>query len=270
MFIIVKDIIKKLTLQYFYNCPEQLLENEYHLLFQLQKCYWDYLDIFCLEYKKVNIKLPYYSEKEFMKLMIDCNIFLFLRIPNFEEMYKKWLHYINKIPVYGSILIDPTLKWCLMVKCYRDYCFPKGKINENESSVDCAIRETYEETGYDISQKIDKNEYLEWNCKSKIKGFYIIYDVNMNTRFYPQNQGEILDYKWFPIHNLPLGSNWDLLKYKLIEKVTKKELYLEYGISVKQNSKQLNNKSKLEKNFNTAFITKTYSQLHQNTILFCL
>ena len=67
----------------------------------------------------------------------------------------------------------------------------------------------------------------------------------MNTRFYPQNQGEILDYRWFPIYNLPLGSNWDLLKYKLIEKVTKKELYLEYGISVKQNSKQLNNKSKL-------------------------
>lgn len=267
MFIIVKDIIKKLTIQYFYNCPEQLLENEYHILFQLQKCYWDYLDIFYPEYKRINIKIPYYTEKEFMKIMIDSNIFLFVRIPNLEEMYKKWINYINKIPVYGSILIDPSLKWCLMVKCHRDYGFPKGKINKNENPIECAIRETFEETGYDISSKIDKNEYLEWDCKTKIKGFYIIYNVDLNTKFYPQNQGEILDYKWFPVHRLPLGDNWNNLKYKLSEKITKKELYLEYGISMKPNN-TTKYSMKCNENFNTAFITKTYTCLNNQTILY--
>ena len=31
------------------------------------------------------------------------------------------------------------------------YSFPKGKVNENEKPIDCAIREVWEEIGYDIS-----------------------------------------------------------------------------------------------------------------------
>lgn len=34
------------------------------------------------------------------------------------------------------------------------YSFPKGKVNKNESGVECAIREVWEEVGYDISKKI--------------------------------------------------------------------------------------------------------------------
>jgi len=32
-----------------------------------------------------------------------------------------------------------------------NYGFPKGKINENESDIECAIREVYEEVGFNIN-----------------------------------------------------------------------------------------------------------------------
>jgi len=30
--------------------------------------------------------------------------------------------------------------------------FPRGKINKDEKDLDCAIREVYEETGFDIKE----------------------------------------------------------------------------------------------------------------------
>jgi ADP-ribose pyrophosphatase YjhB (NUDIX family) len=38
------------------------------------------------------------------------------------------------------------------------YSIPKGKINEDESIIDAAIRETYEETGINIDKKLLNNE----------------------------------------------------------------------------------------------------------------
>jgi mRNA-decapping enzyme subunit 2 len=31
-----------------------------------------------------------------------------------------------------------------------NYSFPKGKVNENEEGIQCAIREVWEEIGFDI------------------------------------------------------------------------------------------------------------------------
>ena len=40
------------------------------------------------------------------------------------------------------------------------YSFPKGKVNKNESGVECAKREVWEEVGYDISKKISEKVYI--------------------------------------------------------------------------------------------------------------
>ena len=36
------------------------------------------------------------------------------------------------------------------------YSFPKGKINQGENGLDCAVREVWEEVGYDISKQIEE------------------------------------------------------------------------------------------------------------------
>lgn len=54
--------------------------------------------------------------------------------------------------------MNETLDSVLLVMNYNQtvYSFPKGKVNKNESGVDCAKREVWEEVGYDISKKISE------------------------------------------------------------------------------------------------------------------
>ena len=55
---------------------------------------------------------------------------------------------MNKVLKAGTILIDTQKKKIALV--YReyldDYSFPKGHLEENETLIECAIRETEEET----------------------------------------------------------------------------------------------------------------------------
>lgn len=43
----------------------------------------------------------------------------------------------------------------------NSWSFPKGKVNENEDPVKCAIREVYEETGFDCGHLVNPNDYVE-------------------------------------------------------------------------------------------------------------
>jgi mRNA-decapping enzyme subunit 2 len=50
--------------------------------------------------------------------------------------------YRSRIPTYGAILMNQELTKVLLVQGFRNqWGFPKGKINEVEDPVDCAVRE---------------------------------------------------------------------------------------------------------------------------------
>jgi len=66
------------------------------------------------------------------------------------------------------------------------YCLPGGKLDDNESLVDCAIRELYEETSIEIyggSQYLQPVDIIYKNGNSKIVFLYrspYIHDVSLN------------------------------------------------------------------------------------------
>lgn len=84
--------------------------------------------------------------------------------------------------------------------------FPKGKIEDNEDPLQCAIREVEEETGYDISPLIKEEWYVEgtWQnfTSSGFTGLYIISGVSMQTHFQSRTKAEIVRLKWFPLGDL--------------------------------------------------------------------
>lgn len=246
---ILRNILDNIILKYIYNSPEEILNNPIHLLFQLQSSYWDYIDNYYSN-KEINSNevLPYFLEKEYMDYMVNHYIFLYIRLKNFEEEYVKWQEYITKIPVYGSVLIDPSFKYCLLLHTHFDkkihYGFPKGKINNGENAIDCAIRETYEETSYDISTKINKDCYVEGVVKGKCTRLYLIFNVDMKTEFYPQKDGEIDGYDWYVIKNLPVGKCWNGILSTLHEKIMDEYMYSEYGIKKFTKKKKEINKNK--------------------------
>ena len=69
--------------------------------------------------------------------------------------------------------------------------FPKGKVNEEENPVDCAVREVHEETGFDIRSRINEDEFVDFMLNEQRSRLYIIRDVPMNTKFTPLTRKEI-------------------------------------------------------------------------------
>lgn len=57
------------------------------------------------------------------------------------------------------------------------YSFPKGKINQNETGQQGAIREVWEEIGFDITKLISENNFIEYNKNNKKKKMYIVLGI---------------------------------------------------------------------------------------------
>ena len=76
-------------------------------------------------------------------------------------------------------------------------------MNEEEPPHVCAVREVYEETGYDISQRINPNDYLSQVINDQTSWLYLIHGVPDDTKFSPKTKKEIRDIKWFPVVSLP-------------------------------------------------------------------
>ncbi|KAH1246716.1 mRNA-decapping enzyme subunit 2 [Glycine max] len=84
---------------------------------------------------------------------------------------------------------------CLLVKGWKgsSWSFPHGKKSKDEEDHACAIREVMEETGFDVSKLLNKDEYLEVIFGQQRVRFYIIAGVKDDTAFAPLTKKEISD-----------------------------------------------------------------------------
>lgn len=60
-----------------------------------------------------------------------------------------------------------------------------------------------EETGFDISKLINKNDYIEAIIHDQIVRLYIIGNIAHDTKFQPRTRNEIKACEWFPLADLP-------------------------------------------------------------------
>lgn len=67
----------------------------------------------------------------------------------------------------GTILINKDEIGLIYRDKYNDYSFPKGHVEEGETTLDCAIRETNEETKREVIILKDKPIYIESYNDSK-------------------------------------------------------------------------------------------------------
>lgn len=131
---------------------------------------------------------------------------------------ENWKQYKLSVPTYGAILLSEDLKNVLLVQSYwakSSWGFPKGKINENEDPAHCAIREVYEETGYDISKLIVPTEYIEQTFNDQYIRLYLVKNVPITTHFAPRTRKEIKCIEWFPVDFLPTSKNDIITKTNL-------------------------------------------------------
>lgn len=121
---------------------------------------------------------------------------------------------MDKVIVVG-VCIKNDLNEILMVKEARDdikglYNIPAGKLDNNESIFDAAIRETKEETGYDV--KLDSILCVQYLQDKNI--LKIIFNASIISGDIKFDKKEILDIKWINIDELLRMSDQELRSYK--------------------------------------------------------
>ena len=93
--------------------------------------------------------------------------------------------------------------------------FPKGKVNKSETPEACAAREVLEETGFDITGKIDKTQYAEHHLNEQLSRLYYVTGVPMDIAFKPKTRGEIKSVQWFNVDDLPAHKKDNVCKRNL-------------------------------------------------------
>jgi mRNA-decapping enzyme subunit 2 len=143
------DALDEVHTRFLLNLPPEELSTSDRIFFQLEQAWWFYEDMIC-DLRDTDGILPRFSQlKPFAK-----HLFYFsplLRHMKFDKMWKEFTDYKRKISTYGCILLNTSATHVLLCQMYKSdtWTVPAGKINQGESGVAAAARETYEETGFD-------------------------------------------------------------------------------------------------------------------------
>jgi 8-oxo-dGTP pyrophosphatase MutT (NUDIX family) len=119
------------------------------------------------------------------------------------------------------MILNQTMTEVLVVQTYdyKDYGFPKGKLDEGETGKDCAVRELVEEIGFDISEYLNDAEYITIETQPKTRvTLYIITGIPNQTRFKTNTRKEIGRIDWMSLKNLRsqlIEENYDKKKTNL-------------------------------------------------------
>ena len=108
-------------------------------------------------------------------------------------------------------MLNAQMNSVVLVKGWKkgaSWSFPRGKINKDEPDLDCAVREVYEETGYDIKDaglvgSEEETKYIEVTLREQHLRLYIFRGVPMDTQFEPRTRKEISKIEWYKLSDLP-------------------------------------------------------------------
>lgn len=191
--------LEDLIVRFVVNCPEEDLSSYERVLFQIEEANWFYLDYVTTLNPLLQPKRMKHFTRSIVKL---CPVVWKWGDP--EVALASFGKYKSTIPVRGCALINSNMDKVLLVKGIESnsWGFPRGKISKDEKDVDCAIRELDEETGFDASELIEDDLYVERTLKGKNYKIYIIKNVPENTVFNPKAKFEIVDIKWHSLKKL--------------------------------------------------------------------
>lgn len=196
------DALIDVETRFLYTLPESELNQTDRLFFQIEQAYWYYEDFKADRYSH----LPHFTHlKQFAKKIFEHCDLLKNKMNQFPALFESFANYKAKIPVCGCILLNPSMNKLVLVCNWdgKSWSFPRGKIDEKETEYACAIREVYEETGYNPSSHCNENEFLVCFQDQKKVQLFIGTNVPESTVFQSRTRKEISKIEFFDINNLP-------------------------------------------------------------------
>lgn len=196
-----EDVMRDLAVRFLINLPDDELSRVERLFMQTEQALWFYED----HYRTLMPHLPKFrSLAAFAEQMfLSCDL-LEDEGATYAGLVKEFNRYKFSIPTFGCVLLNAKRTRVALVLNWNKtaWTFPAGKRNEGEDDVDCAIRETWEETGFDASGLVDRGHFLSRDVGGKSK-LFIAYGVPEDAEFEPQTSHEIRQVKWFDLERLP-------------------------------------------------------------------
>lgn len=156
--------------------------------------------------------LPNLRIRDFsLRILQHCPVTSIASLDILEKAYDNWVAYKKRIPVRGLIMLNEAMDSAVLVKGWKssaNWSFPRGKINQEEDDLNCAIREVYEETGFNVEEAglIPHNrkvKYFEQTIRDQHLRLYVIPNVPMDTHFEPRTRKEISKIQWYKLVDLP-------------------------------------------------------------------
>ena len=197
-----------LCVRFIINLPKEELVQVERICFQVEEAQWYYEDFI----RPLDPDLPSLNLKAFcLRIFQHCPLLSQYSEHHHVTAFEEFLAYKTRVPVRGAILLNHELDSVLLVRGWKtgaSWSFPRGKINKDELDLDCAIREVWEETGFDVRKaglvpKDEDAKFIEMSIRDQHMRLYVFRDVPMDTYFEPRTRKEIGKIQWYKLTELP-------------------------------------------------------------------
>ncbi|KAI1212282.1 uncharacterized protein F4807DRAFT_415451 [Annulohypoxylon truncatum] len=204
----LEDWLDDLCVRFIINLPKADLSSVARICFQIEEAQWFYEDFIRL----IDPTLPSMSLRSFtLKMFEYCPLLASFSAEEHIRAFEEFMTYKTRVPVRGAILLNDTMDAVVLVRGFKKgatWSFPRGKINMDEDDLDCAVREVYEEIGYDIREAglITENsaaQYFEVTMQGQQVRLYVFRGIPENTVFGTRTRKEIGAIKWYKVEELP-------------------------------------------------------------------
>ncbi|KAI1426040.1 hypothetical protein F5Y12DRAFT_318340 [Xylaria sp. FL1777] len=204
----LEDWLDDLCVRFIINLPREDLSSVARICFQIEEAQWFYEDFI----RPLDPALPSMSLRTFsLKMFQHCPLLASFSADIHLKAFDEFMQYKTRVPVRGAVMLNDTMDAAVLVRGYKkgaSWSFPRGKINKDEDDIDCAIREVYEETGYDLRAAglVEKNapvHPLEVTMHDQQVRLYVFRGIPENTIFETRTRKEIGDIKWYKLSDLP-------------------------------------------------------------------
>jgi mRNA-decapping enzyme subunit 2 len=197
-----------LCVRFIINLPPEELESVERICFQVEEAQWFYEDFI----RPLDPSLPSLTLRAFsLRIFQHCPLFSEWSADSYTAAFAEFLAYKSRVPVRGAIMLNEDMDQVVLVKGWKkgaNWSFPRGKINKDEDDLDCAVREVYEETGFDIRaaglvKDAKDTKYIEITMREQHMRLYVFRGVSMDTHFEPRTRKEISKIEWYKLNDLP-------------------------------------------------------------------